>query len=84
MNKKNKTFEGLSSFTVPLPPRLTKVRDRRSMPIDIFRDITRDKTRDIFRTLVYSEAEAYSESCQISALEHFVNIVNGYNYFPKF
>ena len=35
----------------------------------------------IFKTLVYSEHDAYSESCQTSTLGCFVKIVNGYKYF---
>ena len=49
----------------------------------------------IFRILVYSEAEAYSESWyiseyeaysepyQTSTMEHFAKIVHGYNYICK-
>ena len=32
------------------------------------------RTRGIFRTLVYSEPEAYSEHCQTSTIERFVKI----------
>ena len=35
----------------------------------------------IFKALVYSERNAYSESCQTSTLAHFLKIVYGYNYF---
>ena len=34
----------------------------------------RFRTRSIFRTLVYSEPEAYSEHCQTSTMECFANI----------
>ena len=39
------------------------------------------RARDIFRTLVYWEPEAYSELCQRSTTKHFAKIVNSYNYF---
>ena len=35
----------------------------------------------IFRTLAYSESEAYLEPCQTSTMKRFAKIVNGYNYF---
>ena len=37
----------------------------------------------IFRTLAYSEFEAYSEPCQTSTMKRFAKTVNGYNYFRK-
>ena len=32
------------------------------------------RTRSIFRTLVYSKSEAYSEHCQTSTMERFVKV----------
>ena len=45
---------------------------------DIFRTLC---NFGIFKTLVYSEPKPYSKSCQISSLECFARIVNGFNYF---
>ena len=36
----------------------------------------------MFRMLLYSKSEAYSELCQTSAMKHFAKIDNGYDYFP--
>ena len=39
------------------------------------------RTRYIYRTLVYSEPEVYSELCQTSKMECFAKIVNSYSCF---
>ena len=45
---------------------------------DIFRTLCNS---GILKTLVYSEPEPYSKSWQISSMECFARIVNGFNYF---
>ena len=41
------------------------------------------RSRGIFRTLIYSKPETYSEHCQITTMVCFAKIVNSDNYFRK-